>query len=78
LLHRAAGDRATGRERRESGSCAGIFMLYGPQARWNGTAPPRADSLEDAHAEEFNRPYPQYDPRRFAAKVQEMLKTRTK
>jgi len=53
-------------------------MLYGPQARWNGTAPPRADYLEDAHAEEFNRPYPQYDPRRFAAKVQEMLKTRTK
>ena len=61
-----------------SGPCAGIFMLYGPQARWNGTAPPRADYLEDAHAEEFNRPYPQYDPRRFAANVQEMLKTRTK
>ena len=60
-----------------SGPCAGIFMLYGRQARWEGTAPQRADYLEDAHAEEFNRPYPQYDPRRFAAKVQEMLKTRT-
>src|SRR5213592_1447744 len=60
-----------------SGPCAGIFMLYGRQARWEGMAPPRADYLEDAHAQEFNRPYPQYDPRRFAAKVQEML-TRTK
>ena len=58
-----------------SGPCAGIFMLYGRQARWKGAAPPRADYLEDAHAKEFNRPYPQYDPRRFAAKVREMLTT---
>ncbi len=57
-----------------SGPCAGIFMLYGRQARWEGMAPPRADYFEDAHAQEFNRPYPQYDPRRFAAKVREMLR----
>ncbi len=56
-----------------SGPCAGIFMLYGRQARWEGAAPPRADYLEDAHAEEFHRPYPQYDPQRFAAKAREML-----
>src|SRR5213592_477985 len=60
-----------------SGPCAGIFMLYGRQARWESAEPPRPDYLEDAHAREFNRPNPQYDPRRFAAKVQEML-TRTK
>ena len=56
-----------------AGPCAGIFMLYGPQARWEGTTPPRPDYLEDAHAEEFNRPYPQYDTRRFADKAREML-----
>ncbi len=56
-----------------SGPCAGIFMLYGRQARWEGAAPPRADYLEDAHAEEFHRPYSQYDPRHFAAKAREML-----
>ena len=61
-----------------SGPCAGIFMLYGPQARWNGTAPPRADYLEDAHAHEFNRPYPQYDAHRLADKAREMLNTRSK
>lgn len=59
-----------------SGPCAGIFMLYDRQARWEGATPPRADYLEDAHAQEFNRPYPQYDPRHFAAKVREMLNTR--
>jgi len=48
-------------------------MLYGRQARWEGAAPPRADYLEDAHAEEFHRPYSQYDPRHFAAKAREML-----
>ena len=61
-----------------SGPCAGIFMLYGRQARWEDAAPPRADYLEDAHAEEFNRPYLQYDARRFAAKMREMLTTRSK
>jgi hypothetical protein len=43
------------------------------QARWEGAAPPRADYLEDAHAEEFHRPYPQHDPQRFAATAREML-----
>jgi hypothetical protein len=61
-----------------SGPCAGIFMLYGRQARWEGAAPPRADYLEDAHAQEFNRPYPQYDARRFADTARAMLNTRSK
>src|SRR5438128_8905937 len=59
-----------------SGPCAGIFMLYGRQARWAGATPPRADYLEDAHAEEFHRPYRQYDPQRFADKAREMLSKR--
>jgi hypothetical protein len=61
-----------------SGPCAGIFMLYGRQARWEGAAPPRADYLEDAHAREFNRPYLQYDPQRFADTARAMLNTRSK
>jgi len=61
-----------------SGPCAGIFMLYGRQARWEGAAPPSPDYLEDAHAREFNRPYPQYDAQRFADKVRAMLKPRSK
>lgn len=56
-----------------SGPCAGIFALYGPTARWNGSAPPRPDYLEDAHAHEFHRPYPQFDTGRVAAKLREML-----
>lgn len=61
-----------------SGPCAGIFILYGRQTRWESTAPPRPDYLEDAHAREFNRPYPQYDAQRFADKAREMLNTRSK
>jgi len=61
-----------------SGPCAGIFMLYGRQARWEGATPPRPDYLEDAHAREFNRPYPQYDAQRFADKTREMLTGRSK
>ena len=60
-----------------NGPCAGIFMLYGRQARWEGATPPRPDYLEDAHAREFNRPYPQYDAQRFADKAREMLHPRS-
>lgn len=56
-----------------AGPCAGIFTLYGPRARWEGATPPQPDYLEDAHASEFNRPYPQFDARRFANKVRVML-----
>ncbi len=59
-----------------SGPCAGIFILYGRQTRWDGATPPRPDYLEDAHAREFNRPYPQYDAQRLADKAREMLNTR--
>jgi hypothetical protein len=61
-----------------SGPCAGIFMLYGRDARWEGAAPPKPDYLEDAHAREFNRPYPQYDPQRFADTARAMLNAKSK
>ncbi len=61
-----------------SGPCAGIFMLYGRHAHWEGATPPRPDYLEDAHAREFNRPYPQYDPQRFADTARAMLKARSR
>src|SRR3989442_9036358 len=60
-----------------SGPCAGIFMLYGRQARWEGATPPRPDYLEDAHAQEFHRPYPQYDAQRFSDKARAMLNPRS-
>ncbi len=56
-----------------TGPCAGIFTLYGPQAHWKGAAPPRPDYVEDAHAHEFQRPYPQFEARRLADKVRGML-----
>jgi hypothetical protein len=58
-----------------TGPCAGIFALYASMARWNGSAPPRPDYLEDAHAREFHRPYPQFDADRVAAKAWEMLES---
>jgi hypothetical protein len=56
-----------------AGPCAGIFTLYGVQAHWEGATPPKPDYLEDAHASEFNRPYPQFDATQFATKVRVML-----
>ena len=58
-----------------TGPCAGIFMLYGPRAHWDAATPPKPDYLEDEHASEFNRPYPQFDPARFAKMAQGMLGT---
>src|SRR2546426_11885121 len=59
-----------------SGPCAGIFMLYGRQARWGRGGPPRPDYLEDAHAREFNRPHAPYRAQRCADNAREMLKNR--
>lgn len=58
-----------------TGPCAGIFMLYGPQVRWQGATPPEPTYLEDEHAEEFNRPHPQFDGSRLATKARELLQT---
>jgi hypothetical protein len=56
-----------------TGPCAGIFMLFGPDAQWGPSGPPTPDYAEDAHAKQFNRRLPQWDGRRFANKVRETL-----
>lgn len=56
-----------------AGPCAGILMLYGPDAEWHGAAPPEPAYLEDAHAREFDRPHPQLDTERVADRVRAML-----
>ncbi len=57
-----------------TGPCAGIFMLFGPEAVWERDGPPVPMHTEDAHAREFNRPLPQFDAERFAEKASELLK----
>ncbi len=49
-------------------------MVFGPEARWEGDDPPEAAYAEDAHAIEFDRQLPQFDARRFARRVMEMLR----
>ena len=56
-----------------TGPCAGIFMVFGPEARWVGDHPPEAAYAEDAHAIEYDRSLPQFDARRFALRVMGML-----
>lgn len=56
-----------------TGPCAGVFLVFGPKARWDGEAPPRPDYAEDAHAKQFDRPLPQWDAKRFAERVLEMI-----
>jgi hypothetical protein len=56
-----------------TGPCAGVFLLFGPEARWGDDGPPRPDHVEDAHAKQYDRPHPQFDSERLAAKVRETL-----
>ena len=57
-----------------TGPCAGIFMVFGPDAVWGDDGPPVPDYAEDAHAREYGRELPQWDAKRFAAHVMQMLK----
>ncbi len=56
-----------------AGPCAGIFMLYGPDATWEGVESPLPVYTEDAHANEFDREGPQLDPKRLRSIVGEAL-----
>ena len=56
-----------------TGPCAGIFMIFGREARWGESGPPRPDYFEDAHADEYDREGPQFDDRRFAARARAEL-----
>jgi hypothetical protein len=52
-----------------TGPCAGIFMVFGRDVTWGDDGPPKANYLEDAHAKQYKRPWPQWDAKRFAEKV---------
>ncbi len=56
-----------------TGPCAGIFMVFGPEAEWGDDGPPVPDYAEDAHAEQYDRVLPQFDAKRFAGWVQAQL-----
>lgn len=57
-----------------TGPCAGAFMLYDRNARWENGEPPEAVYWEDAHARELNRDLaPQFDAKGFAVRVRELL-----
>ncbi len=56
-----------------TGPCAGIFMVFGPEARWGDEGPPAPAYAEDAHARQYKRRLPQFDGKRFAARVIELL-----
>lgn len=58
-----------------TGPCAGVFLVFGPDASWPESGPPRPDHVEDAHADQYDRPWPQFDVDRLAEKVSELLGT---
>lgn len=56
-----------------TGPCAGIAMLYGAEAVWDGPALPSPAYWEDAHDFEFHRAAEQFDAERFAGRIRAML-----
>ncbi len=56
-----------------TGPCAGVFLVFGPEAKWEESGPPGPDHVEDAHADQYDRPWPQFDVDRLAEKIGEML-----
>ena len=56
-----------------TGPCAGVFLVFGPDAVWGEDGPPEPDHVEDAHAKQYNRPWPQFSAQRLAEKVREAL-----
>ena len=56
-----------------TGPCAGIFMLYGPEAEWDGSIPPEPQYWEDAHVRDLRRSGIQFNAKQFAEKARELL-----
>ena len=56
-----------------TGPCAGIFMIYDRDARWEGPQPPQPDYWEDAHARELRRDGIQFDAEQFADQTRKFL-----
>ena len=57
----------------EGGPCAGAFLVYGPDARWDGETPPKPDYWQDAHPELDRSDVPSFDGDELAAVVREHL-----
>lgn len=57
-----------------TGPCAGLFLIYPPGVRWDGATPPQPAYVEDAHARQYNRPWPQWDVGRFRDSVRTHLR----
>ncbi len=56
------------------GPCAGVFLVYGPEARWSGDSPPEPDYWEDAHSDlRVEYLAPQLNAKRIARIVAESL-----
>ena len=56
-----------------TGPWAGVFLVYGPHAVWGDDGPPEPDHVEDAHARQYDRPWPQFDADRLADRVRSAL-----
>ncbi len=58
-----------------TGPCAGAFMIYGPDARWEGAAPPAPLYWEDAHTNDLGRTVaPQFDAKEITRRVDALLR----
>lgn len=57
----------------EERACAGAFLVYGPEASWKDTGPPEPVYWSDAHAREFRRHGPEFDPARLTEEVLRLL-----
>ena len=56
-----------------TGPCAGVFLVFGPTATWGDSGPPAPKHVEDAHADQYDRPWPQFNAERLAAEVEALL-----
>lgn len=57
----------------EGGPCAGAFLVYGPDARWDGDAPPAPLYWQDAHPELHRSDVPVFDGQELAGVVRDQL-----
>ena len=54
-------------------ACAGAFLVYGPDVRWTGDAPPDPAYWSDAHSREFEQHGPDFDPEVLEREVRALL-----
>ena len=58
-----------------TGPCAGIFMIYDREARWEGAVPPEPNYWEDAHVRDLKRDGIQFDAEQFGEKTRELVES---